>query len=115
MISCHSAVCCLCADFQYNTRPDSNYGPGRFHDGFLTVANQLWDNGMREALDAAVAAGDVKHIIMTGHSLGGASTTLLSARAQVSARIAGCRSGAATSALGAAPKYWAAWRAVMAV
>lgn len=39
---------------------------------------------MREALDAAVAAGDVKHIIVTGHSLGGASTTLLSARAQVS-------------------------------
>lgn len=71
------------ADYQYNTRPDSNYGPGHFHEGFLSVANQLWDNGMRDALDAAVAAGDVKHIIITGHSLGGASTQLLSARAQV--------------------------------
>jgi carbonic anhydrase len=38
---------------------------------------------MKEALDTAVAAGDVRHIIITGHSLGGASTTLLSARAQV--------------------------------
>ena len=64
-------------------RADSNYGPGVFHEGFLSVANQLWDNGMREALDAAVAAGDVGHIIITGHSLGGASTTLLAARAQV--------------------------------
>lgn len=64
--------------------PDSNYGPGLFHRGFLEVANQLWDNGMREALDAAVAGGDVRHVIITGHSLGGASTTLLSARAQVS-------------------------------
>lgn len=64
--------------------PDPNYGPGLFHKGFLEVANQLWDNGMREALDAAVTGGGVKHVIITGHSLGGASTTLLSARAQVS-------------------------------
>jgi carbonic anhydrase len=63
--------------------PDSNYGPGMFHEGFLGVANQLWNNGMQEALDTAVAAGGIKHIIITGHSLGGASTTLLSARAQV--------------------------------
>jgi esterase/lipase len=62
---------------------DSNYGPGMFHEGFLAVVNQLWNNGMQEALDTAVAAGDIKHIIITGHSLGGASTTLLSARAQV--------------------------------
>lgn len=74
---------CWPADYTYKTREDPNYGPGRFHEGFLAVANQLWEGGMKEALDAALAAGDVQHVIITGHSLGGASTTLLSARAQV--------------------------------
>lgn len=76
-------LCALSADYQYSMRADSNYGPGHFHEGFLSVANQLWENGMRQALEAAVAAGDVRNIIITGHSLGAACTTLLAARAQV--------------------------------
>jgi hypothetical protein len=81
-----AAAAVVVADFQYNTRPDSNYGPGRFHDGFVRVADQLWDNGMKEALDAAVAAGDVRNIIISGHSLGAATASLLASRAQVMAR-----------------------------
>lgn len=82
-----AAAAVVFADYQYNTRPDSNYGPGHFHDGFKRVADQLWDNGMKEALDAAVAAGNVRNIIITGHSLGAASGNLLASRAQVSDRI----------------------------
>jgi hypothetical protein len=78
-----AAAAAAAADYQYNTRPDSNYGPGQFHDGFLRVADQLWDNGMKEALDAAVAAGDVGNIIISGHSLGAAAGNLLVSRAQV--------------------------------
>jgi dienelactone hydrolase len=93
-----AAVLCFAGptDYQYNMVPDSNYGPGMFHEGFLRVANQLWNNGMQEALDTAVAAGDIKHIIITGHSLGGASTTLLSARAQVGRGIGEARQEASS-------------------
>jgi malonyl CoA-acyl carrier protein transacylase len=71
--------------------PAPSYGPGLLHAGFVTVADLLWERGLRQALDEQVVArppGAVASLTVSGHSLGGAVTALLAMRAEVRADLA---------------------------
>ncbi|KAI8469897.1 MAG: class 3-domain-containing protein [Monoraphidium minutum] len=70
-------------DFDYSMEKDARYGPGLLHRGFLAVANEVWDNGLKAMLDSEVVdSGAAADITLTGHSMGAALATLLGARAQ---------------------------------
>lgn len=73
------------ADWEYNLDMglayNSNYGQGQIHKGFVRLADTLWEEGLKEALDQAGAT--VSSVTITGHSLGAAAASLLASRAQV--------------------------------
>jgi hypothetical protein len=73
------------ADFDYrHTTSSSLRLPGKVHAGFAGIAQQLWDNGLKAALDSHVLSGRVSTVQFSGHSLGAGVAALLSYASQVS-------------------------------
>jgi hypothetical protein len=74
-------------DFDYRQiiSSSSSLGlPGRVHAGFAGIAEQLWSNGVKAALDSHVLSGRVSTVQFSGHSLGAGVATLLAYASQVS-------------------------------
>lgn len=81
------------ADFDYAQVSDSSNTslnlPGSTHAGFTRIANYLWANGIKAALDnGVVRGGSISTVTFAGHSLGAGVATLLSYAAQVSLKVA---------------------------
>jgi surfactin synthase thioesterase subunit len=76
--------CCCCADLHYNQNPTGSIKfPGKTHSGFTTLANMLWQQGIREALNSQVVKASVTSVTVVGHSMGASVATLVSYAAQV--------------------------------
>jgi predicted alpha/beta hydrolase len=76
---------CHAADFDYrHTTSSSLRLPGKVHAGFAGIAQQLWDNGLKAALDSHALSGRASTVQFSGHSLGAGVAALLSYASQVS-------------------------------
>jgi pimeloyl-ACP methyl ester carboxylesterase len=73
------------SDWGYNfdmaLTANSEYGSGKIHRGFQSLANTLWTDGLRQVLDEVKAGAS--RITFAGHSLGASTAALLAARSQV--------------------------------
>jgi hypothetical protein len=84
-----AAAAAAATDFDYrHTTSSSSLGlPGKVHAGFARIAEQLWANGLKAAVDTHVVAGSVSTVQFSGHSLGAGVATLLAYTSQVSSAV----------------------------
>jgi len=68
-------------NLDYGMSTNTNYGQGLIHKGFQRLADTLWDGGLKRALDRY--SGSASSVVVSGHSLGAATASLLAARIEV--------------------------------